>query len=83
MDDPAKFERYQAEALVHQYCPIEALLGMICYNEKIKSLLEQQLATQFRKSINGLRLILSCTLQEYEGLSSIIFSNLWLYLGLL
>ena len=43
VDDPAKFERYQAEALVHQHCPIEGLLGMICYNEKIKSLLEQQL----------------------------------------
>ncbi|MWN05357.1 DUF4433 domain-containing protein [Gilliamella sp. Pas-s95] len=33
-DDTAKFERYQAEALIHQHCPINALVGMICYNEQ-------------------------------------------------
>ena len=32
--DPAKFERYQAEALIHQHCPVNALFGMICYNEQ-------------------------------------------------
>ena len=31
-DDPAKLERYQAEALVHQHAPISALLGMACYD---------------------------------------------------
>lgn len=39
-DDPGKFERYQAEALVHQHCPIQALRGLICYTEKT----QQQLA---------------------------------------
>ena len=43
LDDLAKFERYQAEALVHHICPVEALLGMMCYNEKVKSLLDQKL----------------------------------------
>lgn len=26
-NDPAKFERYQAEALVHQHCPVSGLIG--------------------------------------------------------
>ncbi len=29
-DDPAKIERYQAEALVHQYLPVEAIIGVAC-----------------------------------------------------
>jgi len=40
-DDPEKVERYQAEALVHQSVPVEALLGAICYNETMKSKLDQ------------------------------------------
>lgn len=40
-DDPEKVERYQAEALVHQSVPVEALLGAICYNETMKSTLDQ------------------------------------------
>ncbi|MBP8173822.1 type II toxin-antitoxin system toxin DNA ADP-ribosyl transferase DarT [Aeromonas salmonicida] len=43
-DDPAKFERYQAEALVHQHCPVEALVGVVCYNEEIKTQVEQTMA---------------------------------------
>ena len=39
-NDPAKFERYQAEALVYQHCPIEALIGMICYTDEVKHRLE-------------------------------------------
>jgi len=35
-NDPARFERYQAEALIHQHCPIVGLLGMICYSETVK-----------------------------------------------
>lgn len=30
-DDLAKFERYQAEALVHQHLPAQGLLGVVCY----------------------------------------------------
>ncbi|MBL0555122.1 DUF4433 domain-containing protein [Aeromonas caviae] len=43
-DDPAKFERYQAEALVHQHCPVEALVGVVCYNEETKAKVEQTMA---------------------------------------
>lgn len=41
-DDPAQFERYQAEALIHQHLPINALLGIVCYTEQLKSNIEQQ-----------------------------------------
>jgi len=43
-DDPVKFERYQAEALVHQHCPPQGLLGVVCYTEAMKQQIEQQLA---------------------------------------
>jgi hypothetical protein len=43
-DDPGKFERYQAEALVHKHLPIDALLGMICYNDVVTSSLKAKLA---------------------------------------
>jgi len=39
-DDPAKFERYQAEALVHGHCPVQALDGMVCYTESTKQQLD-------------------------------------------
>ena len=29
-NDPLKFERYQAEALIHQHCPPTALQGVLC-----------------------------------------------------
>jgi hypothetical protein len=31
-EDPRKRERYEAEALVHRHVPIDALLGIVCYN---------------------------------------------------
>jgi hypothetical protein len=43
VNDPGKFERYQAEALVYQHCPVSSLLGLVCYNEAMKAQLEQQL----------------------------------------
>lgn len=42
-DDPAKFERYQAEALIHQHCPIAALEGMVCYTENTKLIIDNWL----------------------------------------
>lgn len=42
-DDPAKFERYQAEALVHGHLPINGLLGVVCYTDQVKLTIEQQL----------------------------------------
>ena len=45
-NDPVKVERYQAEALVHQRVPIEALLGIICYTQSLESRLQQQTNAQ-------------------------------------
>lgn len=42
-NDPAKFERYQAEALVYQSCPVNALKGMVCYTENVKTVLDNWL----------------------------------------
>ncbi|NVF13473.1 type II toxin-antitoxin system toxin DNA ADP-ribosyl transferase DarT [Vreelandella maris] len=43
-DDPEKIERYQAEALIHQHVPIQALLGAICYTPQVQLELQQQAA---------------------------------------
>ena len=43
LNDPAKFERYQAEALVKQHCPINALLGIACYNAEVERQLKQHI----------------------------------------
>ena len=42
-NDPAKFERYQAEALIHQSCPISGLLGIVCYTDALKNNIQQLL----------------------------------------
>lgn len=41
-DDPRKMERYQAEALIHQHVPVEALIGIVCYTEQLKLQIEGQ-----------------------------------------
>jgi hypothetical protein len=41
-DDPGKQGRYQAEALVHKHVPVEALLGIACYDDSSKAKLEAQ-----------------------------------------
>lgn len=45
-DDPAKFERYQAEALVHRHVPVNALLGIVCYSEKEEKRIERLVAAR-------------------------------------
>lgn len=42
-EDPAKFERYQAEALIHQHLPVAGLRGIVCYTDALKQGIEQQL----------------------------------------
>lgn len=37
MNDLAKFERYQAEFLIHQHCPMSAIIGICCYNDSVIS----------------------------------------------
>ena len=41
--DPGKFERYQAEVLIYQHCPVSSLMGIICYTDEVKSQIESQL----------------------------------------
>lgn len=42
-NDPGKLTRYQAEALVHQSVPIDALTGIVCNSEKVKKRLQAQI----------------------------------------
>lgn len=35
-DDPGKFERYQAEALVHKHLPVNGLVGIVCSTDSVK-----------------------------------------------
>lgn len=42
-DDPAKKERYQAEALVHRHLPVEALHGIACYDKAMQTRIETEL----------------------------------------
>jgi hypothetical protein len=39
-DDPEKVERYQAEALVHKFLPVEGLIGMVCSSAEVESRLQ-------------------------------------------
>lgn len=43
-EDPEKVERYQAEALAFQHVPVDALLGIACYNDSAKTKTEQYAA---------------------------------------
>lgn len=43
-DDPDKQKRYQAEALVHHHVPLNALLGIACHSERVKSQLDSWVA---------------------------------------
>jgi hypothetical protein len=42
-EDPAKFERYQAEALIHRHLPINGLLGVVCYTDNLRQDIQRQL----------------------------------------
>ena len=35
-EDPEKSELYQAEALIHRHLPVEALLGVVAYDDAVK-----------------------------------------------
>ncbi len=43
-EDPEKFERYQAEALVHRHLPVDGLLGLACYTDGVKRELDAGLS---------------------------------------
>ena len=39
---PEKTDRYQAEALIHEYLPVDRLAGIVCYTEKGVQTLERE-----------------------------------------
>lgn len=41
-DDPEQIERYQAEAPIYRYLPIEGLLGVVCFTQAVKARLDAQ-----------------------------------------
>jgi len=43
-DDPGKKERYQAEALVWKHLPVDALIGICCYNSAVDQSIQAELA---------------------------------------
>ncbi|MGU3494154.1 DUF4433 domain-containing protein [Xanthobacteraceae bacterium A53D] len=43
-DNLERFEKYQAEALVHQSVPIPAFLAIACYSEQVKTLVSRHAA---------------------------------------
>jgi hypothetical protein len=45
-NDPVQIERYQAEALIHRHCPIDGLIGVVCYTDELKLSLEHKAAQQ-------------------------------------
>lgn len=45
-DDPGKNDRYQAEALVWKYVPLDALREICCYTSAVENYLNQLLATR-------------------------------------
>jgi hypothetical protein len=36
-DDLDRFEKYQAEALIHKHMPLSALTGIVCYNDSVRA----------------------------------------------
>jgi len=45
-DDPGKKERYQAEGLVWKYVPLNAILGICCYSDKVADVVNAELAAR-------------------------------------
>jgi hypothetical protein len=36
-DDLDRFEKYQAEALIHKHVPLTAIMGVVCYNDSVRA----------------------------------------------
>jgi len=45
-DDVDRFEKYQAEALVHWHVPLDALMGVVCYDQTVKSSVQADVAAK-------------------------------------
>lgn len=42
-DDVDRFEKYQAEALVHRHVPLNALKGIVCYDQTVKGAVQTEI----------------------------------------
>lgn len=42
-EDPEKFDRYQAEALIYKHLPINSLKGIVCYTDELKLQVENEI----------------------------------------
>ncbi len=49
-DDADKFEKYQAEALVHNHVPTDGLLGIACYDQTVATEV-QELANEYGNDV--------------------------------
>lgn len=47
-EEPDKFERYQAEALIYQHLPLDSLSGIVCYSASIEADLQAAIASRNR-----------------------------------
>jgi hypothetical protein len=45
-DDLDRFEKYQAEALVHRHVPLIALIGIVCYDQTVASSVQADAAAK-------------------------------------
>jgi ssDNA thymidine ADP-ribosyltransferase, DarT len=43
LENPDKFERYQAEALIHRQLPLTCLIGIVCHDVSVESVMKGQL----------------------------------------
>lgn len=43
-EDPERFERYEAEALIHNCLPVAGLLGIICYSDPVSATITGEIA---------------------------------------
>jgi hypothetical protein len=41
-DETDKVEKYQAEALVYKHVPLDALLGIVCYNDSVRGAVQAE-----------------------------------------
>ncbi|MDP1859522.1 MAG: DUF4433 domain-containing protein, partial [Gemmatimonadaceae bacterium] len=46
LDDPDRFERYEAEVLVHSHVPLDAILGLACYDDESEHSLREAIANR-------------------------------------
>ena len=44
-EDPGKFERYQAEALIYEHLPVDAIIGIVCANDSVTAAVKEAVSS--------------------------------------